>query len=71
MTHPVEDSATRPVYYKSRFIHLKLDQEKLKKIDETSALLEKEADPAAIEKSKKMLGQMESMLDAPHSIIPV
>lgn len=62
MTQALEDGATRPVYYESRVVHLKLDQETLKKIDETYALLENQADPAAIEKSKKTLGQMESVL---------
>lgn len=68
MTQAVEDGATRPVYYESRVVHLKLDQETLKKIDETYALLEDQADPATIEKSKKMLGQMESVLGADSTI---
>ena len=64
MTQAVEDGATRPVYYESRVVHLKLDEDTLKKIDETYDLLEQEADQQTIEKSKKMLGQMESVLGA-------
>lgn len=68
MTQAVEDGATRPVYYESRVIYLKLDQETLQKIDATYALLEQQADPSTIEKSKKMLGQMESVLGADSTI---
>lgn len=68
MTQAVEDGATRPVYYESRVIHLKLDQNTLALIDSTYELLEQQADPATIEKSKKMLGQMESVLGADSTI---
>ena len=68
MTQAVEDGATRPVYYESRVIHLKLDQNTLALIDSTYDLLEQQADSAAIEKSKKMLGQMESVLGADSTI---
>ena len=44
MTQAVEDGATRPVYYESRVIHLKLDEDTLRKIDETYDLLEADAD---------------------------
>ena len=68
MTQAVEDGATRPVYYESRVIHLKLDQSTLQLIDATYDLLEQNADSATIEKSKKMLGQMESVLGAESTI---
>ena len=68
MTQAVEDGATRPVYYESRVVHLKLDEDTLKKIDETYDLLEQQADQQTIEKSKKMLGQMESVLGADSTI---
>lgn len=68
MTQAVEDGATRPVYYESRVVHLKLDQNTLKLIDATYDLLEQQADFATIEKSKKMLGQMESVLGADSTI---
>ena len=68
MTQAVEDGATRPVYYESRVIHLKLDQNTLQLIDSTYDLLEEQADSVTIEKSKKMLGQMESVLGADSTI---
>ena len=68
MTQAVEDGATRPVYYESRVIHLKLDEATLRQIDMTYDLLEADADPQTIEKSKKMLGQMESVLGADSTI---
>ena len=68
MTQAVEDGATRPVYYESRVIHLKLDQNALRLIDATYDLLEQQADSATIEKSKKMLGQLESVLGADSTI---
>lgn len=68
MTQAVEDGATRPVYYESRVIHLKLDEKTLALIDTTYDLLEQQADAATIEKSKKMLGQMESVLGADSTV---
>ena len=68
MTQAVLDGATRPVYYESRVIHLKLDENTLKLIDATYDLLEQQADAITIEKSKKMLGQMESVLGAESTI---
>lgn len=68
MTQAVEDGATRPVYYESRVIHLKLDENTLKLIDSRYDFLERQADAVTIEKSKKMLGQMESVLGADSTI---
>ena len=68
MTQAVEDGATRPVYYESRVIHLTLDKNTLALIDSTYDLLAQQADEATIEKSKKMLGQMESVLGAESTI---
>ena len=68
MTQAVEDGATRPVYYESRVVQLHLDQNTLALIDATYDLLEQQSDPATIEKSKKMLGQMESVLGADSTI---
>lgn len=64
MTQAVEDGATRPVYYESRVIKLHLDKDTLALIDATYDALEQQSDTATIEKSKKMLGQMESVLGA-------
>ena len=68
MTQAVEDGATRPVFYESRVIHLNLDQNILKRIDAEYELLAQNAEEHAIEKSKKELGQMESILGAPQTI---
>ncbi|SEI92919.1 type I restriction enzyme, R subunit [Kandleria vitulina] len=62
MTQAVEDGATRPVYYESRVIKLKLDQDTLKLIDTEYDIMANNADPEVIEKSKKELGQMEAIL---------
>lgn len=62
MTQAVEDGATRPVYYESRVIRLKLDEHTLRIIDAEYDVMAQNADPYAIEKSKKELGQMEAIL---------
>ena len=62
MTQAVEDGATRPVYYESRVIHLKLDENTLRLIDAEYDLMAQNADPYVIKKSKKELGQMEAIL---------
>ncbi len=62
MTQAVEDGATRPVYYESRVIKLKLDEQTLKLIDQEYDVMANNADPEVIEKSKKELGQMEAIL---------
>ena len=68
MTQAVEDGATRPVYYESRVIHLKLDETTLRLIDQEYDLMAENADPYVIEKSKKELGQMEAILGADETI---
>ena len=62
MTQAVEDGATRPVYYESRVIKLKLDEETLRLIDTEYDLMANNADPEVVAKSKKELGQMEAIL---------
>ena len=62
MTQAVEDGATRPVYYESRVIKLKLDEATLRRIDHEYDLMANNADQAVIERSKKELGQMEAIL---------
>ncbi|MEG1515339.1 MAG: type I restriction endonuclease subunit R [Clostridia bacterium] len=68
MTQAVEDGATRPVYYESRVIHLKLDEDILHLIDAEYDLMAENAEAYAIETSKKELGQMESILGAEQTI---
>ena len=62
MTQAVEDGATRPVYYESRVIKLKLDETTLQLIDTEYDIMAENADSEVIEKSKKQLGQMEAIL---------
>lgn len=62
MTQAVEDGATRPVYYESRVIKLKLNEETLKLIDAEYDVMANNADPQVIQKSKKELGKMEVVL---------
>ena len=62
MTQAVEDGATRPVYYESRVIKLRLDEETLKLIDAEYDIMANNADPEVLQKSKRELGQMEEVL---------
>ena len=68
MTQAVADGATRPVYYESRVIHLKLNQDLLRQIDDEYDRMELETDSYVIEKSKNELSRMESLLGAPETI---
>jgi type I restriction enzyme R subunit len=68
MTQSVADGATRPVYYESRVINLKLNTEVLREIDEAYDAMAQNADSYAIEKSKQQMGRMESILGAPQTI---
>ena len=68
MTQAVEDGATRPVYYESRVIHLRIDEDVLRLIDTEYDLMAANAEPYAIGKSKAELGQMESILGAEQTI---
>ena len=62
MTQAVEDGATRPVYYESRVIKLKLDETTLRLIDTEYDIMANNADPDVIQRSKHELGQMEAIL---------
>lgn len=68
MTQAVEDGATRPVYYESRVVNLKLDPETLKLIDAEYDIMAQDAEVGVIEKSKHDLGQMEAVLGADSTI---
>ena len=68
MTQSVADGATRPVYYESRVIKLKLDEETIGKIDDLYDELEEDSDPSVIEASKRKLGQLEAVLGNPKTI---
>ena len=68
MTQAVEDGATRPVYYESRVIRLKLDENILRLIDAEYDIMAQNAEGYAIEKSKNELGKMESILGAEQTV---
>ena len=68
MTQSVEDGATRPVYYESRVIKLKLDERTLKLIDDEYDRMAINADSEVIEKSKHQMGQMEAVLGNDNTI---
>lgn len=68
MTQAVADGATRPVFYESRVINLKLDEATLRRIDEEYDSMAAEAEEFAIEKSKHELGRLDSILGADDTI---
>lgn len=70
MTQAVADGATRPVYYESRVVKLKLNPEVLKQIDDEYKRMQEEedVDDEMIEASKKRLAQMETLLGDDHTI---
>ena len=68
MTQAVADGATRPVFYESRVINLKLDEATLRRIDEEYDSMASEAEEYAIEKSKHELGRLDSILGADDTI---
>ena len=68
MTQAVADGATRPVFYESRVINLKLDEVTLRRIDEEYDSMAAEAEEYAIEKSKHELGRLDSILGADDTI---
>lgn len=62
MTQAVEDGATRPVFYESRVVNLHLDEATLRRIDAEYDAMAEEAEEYAIEKSKRELGRIDSIL---------
>lgn len=65
MTQSVEDGATVPISYESRIAEIKLDESILGEIDEKYWELRQQAEEYNIEKSKRELSKMESLLGAP------
>jgi len=68
MTQAVLDGATKPVYYESRVIKLKLNQKALELIDKEYDRLAENAEPYVIEQSKRVLGRMDAVLGADETI---
>lgn len=69
MTQAVEDGATMPVYYESRVIKLKLNEDVLRQIDdEYDRLRDEGADEADIEQNKKEMSHMDALLGTDETI---
>ena len=69
MTQSVRDGATCPVFYESRVINLKLDQETIQKIDaEYEKLSGEGATAQQIEESMHEMSHLEEILGAPETI---
>ena len=68
MTQAVEDGATRPVYYESRVVKLKLDEATIKLIDTEYDIMAQNADAGVIEQSKHELSRMEAILGNENTI---
>ena len=68
MTQSVEDGATVPISYESRIAEIKLDESILQLIDDKYWELREQAEEYNIERSKRELSKMESLLGAPEII---
>lgn len=68
MSQAVEDHATRPVYYESRVIKLKLDERVIKEIDAKYDALANAVDSEVLEQSKKQIGQLDAVLGNDNTI---
>lgn len=68
MTQSVDDDATRPVYYESRVVALKLDEDVLERIDDEYARIADSTDELAVERSKHDLAALDSVLGAPETV---
>lgn len=68
ITQSVEDGVTVPIYYEGRVNNLKLDEEILKKIDEEYESIKGQTSEYDIEKSKKELSKIETILGSDDTI---
>ena len=68
MTQAVEDNATRPVFYESRVVALKLDQGILSKVDDEYEKLTEQANAETIDASKRDFANLDAVLGAPEVI---
>jgi len=68
MTQAVEDGATRPVYYESRAMRLRLDEKTLQAIDREYENMASYVDSTTLEKSKRELGRLDAILGAEQTI---
>ena len=68
MTQAVEDGATKPIFYESRVVKLKLDEVTLNELNKKYEELAEKADSEVIERSKREMGKLDSILGAPQTI---
>lgn len=68
MTQSVEDKATRPVFYESRVVALKLDKDKLAQLDVAYSEFAEQANEASIAKAKRDTGGLDAIFGAPETI---
>lgn len=68
MTQAVEDNATRPVFYESRVVALRLDEKVLSRIDAVYAEYAEGADEIGLERSKREMGSMDAIFGTPETI---
>lgn len=68
MTQSVEDNATRPVFYESRVVALKLDKDKLAQLDAAYSEFAEQANAASVEKAKRDTGGLDAIFGAPETI---
>ena len=68
MTQAVADHAVCPIYYESRAVKLRLDKATLEAIDREYDALAGEADAGAVERSKKALATMDSLLGSDETV---
>ncbi|MDY2778209.1 MAG: type I restriction endonuclease subunit R [Collinsella sp.] len=68
MTQSVEDESTKPVYYESRVVALRLDENALGRIDDAYREFADQADEATVQKSKHDLGGLDAIFDTPETI---
>lgn len=68
MTQAIEDGATRPVYYESRVVKLKLNEEIVNLIDQEYERMAQYSEQYNIDRSKRELSKMEAVLGADQTI---
>lgn len=68
MTQAIEDGATKSIFYESRVVKLKLDEATLDELNKKYGELAEKADSEVIERSKREMGKLDSILGAPQTI---
>jgi type I restriction enzyme R subunit len=68
MTQSVEDESTKPVYYESRVVALRLDQEALERLDAAYGEFARDADESSVEKAKRDTAGLDAIFGAPETV---